>query len=137
MRSVRVEYSFWTKGSKHHHTLVSRDFLELPSVPDCAFEHGQPLSEFGYGQISFALGLHENQREQIHTVLASLSEYSLLRPYGARAGLSAPRCDLSGWYSSAGFCEETLGQWISAFSRFHAISPGWAVSPSVSATESV
>jgi uncharacterized protein len=85
-------------------------------------EHGRPLYEFQYGQISLQSDLHQTQLKQTHSVLMNLSEDSLLRPYRLRVGLPAPGCDLGGWYSSDAFGAETFGQWISALSRYYAIS---------------
>src|SRR5262249_46485096 len=57
---------------------------------------------------------------QTHSILMDLSEDGLLRPFRLRAGLPAPGCDLSGWYTYQ--APTTFGQWISALSRFHAIT---------------
>src|SRR5687768_15608767 len=84
------------------------------SPPDRALEHGRPLREFAYRQVSFQPGLQQAQLEQTHAVLMHLNEDSLLRPFRARAGLPAPGCDLAGWYSSDDFGSETFGQWLSA-----------------------
>jgi DUF1680 family protein len=85
-----------------------------------SFEHGAPLREFQYGQISFQPGLHQAQFEKTHDVLMALSEDSLLRPYRRHVGLAAPGCDLGGWYSAEDFAAETFGQWLSALSRYYA-----------------
>jgi DUF1680 family protein len=90
------------------------------SVPDRAFEHGNPLSEFHYGQVEFQRGLHQAQLEQAHAVLMDMNEDSLLRPFRMAAGLPAPGNDLGGWYSSPVFGPTTFGQWLSALSRYHA-----------------
>ena len=92
------------------------------SAPDRLVEQGNPLREVQYHQVQFASGLHDTQLTQSHAVLMSLNEDSLLRPYRLSAGIAAPGCDLGGWYSSDLFEAETLGQWISALSRYYAIS---------------
>jgi uncharacterized protein len=84
------------------------------------FEHGNPLKEFAYADVHLAPGLHESQLEQTQSILMSLDEDSLLRPYRMAAGLPAPGNDLSGWYSAPRFLGETFGQWISALSRYYA-----------------
>jgi DUF1680 family protein len=89
---------------------------------DRAFEHGQALREFGYGSVSIQSSLHTQQLGNAHTVLMGLSEDSLLRPFRKAAGLAAPGCDLGGWYSAREFEAETFGQWISALSRYYAIT---------------
>jgi len=91
-------------------------------VPSRSFEHGRPLQQFRYGQIQFQPGIHQAQLEQTHAVLMGLSESGLLKPYRRRVGLPAPGCDLAGWYSSDVFAAETFGQWISAMSRYYAIT---------------
>jgi hypothetical protein len=86
-------------------------------------EHGQALSEFTYGQVSLAEGLHESQLAHTYSVLMSLDEDSLLRPFRFRAGLPAPGEELGGWYSSEGFSPgHAFGQWLSGLSRCFAIT---------------
>jgi DUF1680 family protein len=107
---------------------ISRGRTELTKVggraePRREFEHGAPLSEFGYRDVSLERGVHESQLAQTHGVLMSLDEDSLLRPFRFRANLPAPGFELGGWYSShqtnAG---HSFGQWISALSRYYAIT---------------
>src|ERR1700749_1078673 len=86
------------------------------SAVDRRLELGNPLREFGYGQISLRPGLQQTQLDVTHEVLMNLSEDSLLRPFRLRAGLRAPGCDLGGWYSTNAYGAETFGQWISALS---------------------
>jgi uncharacterized protein len=68
--------------------------------PARTFEHGDPLREFGYGDVHFAPGPHRSQLEQTHTILVQMNEDSLLRPFRMAAGLPAPGSDLGGWYSA-------------------------------------
>jgi DUF1680 family protein len=104
-------------------SLASRETALAKTVgPARSFEHGEPLEEFRYDQVQFAPGLQETQLEQTHSVLMSLNEDSLLRPYRLSANLPGPGCDLGGWYSSEEFEAETFGQWISALSRHYAIT---------------
>lgn len=95
-----------------------------PSGPKRQFEHGNPLLEPGYGQVQFEPGLHQAQLEQTHSILMALDNDSLLRPFRLAAGLPAPGSDLGGWYSTGwgSFGPTTFGQWISALSRYYAIS---------------
>jgi len=109
-------------------TMASRKAWSSTSKSDRDFEHGDPLREFNYGQIEFRPGLHQTQLEQTHKVLMSLDEDSLLRPFRFYSGLPAPGFDLGGWYSSADNGDgpsvpgHTFGQWISALSRYYAIT---------------
>ena len=80
------------------------------------------MQEFNYSQVAFSAGLHESQLNQTHGVLMNLSEDSLLKPFRLRANLPAPGCDLPGWYSDSISAGETFGQWISALSRYYAIT---------------
>lgn len=96
------------------------------------------LSEFDYGSIQFADGLHQRQLDDTMTVLLNLSEDSLLKPFRLRAGQSAPGADMGGWYDEDpaynldtgyehGFAPgHSFGQWISAFARAYAIHGGAA-----------
>lgn len=92
-------------------------------------EFGNPLHEFRYGQVEFQPGLHQEQLEQTHAILMGMDEESLLRPFRMAAGLPAPGRDLGGWYSATQgraitgpTGPETFGQWISALSRYHAMT---------------
>jgi DUF1680 family protein len=93
-----------------------------PTQPDRVFEHGNPLHEIGYGDVVFAPGLHQAQLDQTHAVLVNMNEDSLLRPFRLAAQLPAPGSDLGGWYSDFEFGPETFGQWISALSRYYAVT---------------
>lgn len=86
-------------------------------------EYGEPLGEFHYGQVRFEDGPHQRQLTETLSVLQGMSEESLLRPFRARAGFDAPGVELGGWYSSDSFVPgHSFGQWLSALSRYHAIS---------------
>src|SRR5450631_2272050 len=91
------------------------------------------LKEFGYGDVSLAPGLAQTQFEQTQSVLLSLNEDSLLKPWRLRAGLPAPGPDLGGWYDEVplfktesgghGFAPaHCFGQWLSALARGFAAS---------------
>lgn len=91
------------------------------STPTRSFEHGDPLSEFGYGDVQFALGPHQAQLEQTHAILMGLDEDGLFRPFRMAAGLPAPGRDLGGWHSWPDhFGPESFGHWMSALSRYYA-----------------
>jgi DUF1680 family protein len=92
-----------------------------------------PLSEFGYGDVTISSLLHEAQLSNTHDVLMNLNEDSLLKPFRQMSGQAAPGADLGGWYNydpnfdwhkdDAGFAPgATFGQWISALSRYYAIT---------------
>jgi len=85
---------------------------------------GDPvLEELPYGQVQWAPGPFERQFRQNHRLLASLDEDSLLRPFRLRAGHPAPGNDMGGWYDADAFAPgATFGQWVSALSRYHALS---------------
>jgi hypothetical protein len=92
-----------------------------------------PLKEFSYGDVDLAPGLPQTQFDRTQSVLLSLNEDSLLKPWRLRAGLSAPGPDLGGWYDELplhktesgghGFAPaHCFGQWISALSRGYAVN---------------
>ena len=94
----------------------------------------QPLRAFGYGEVTLADGLHEQQRQATHTLLMTLSEDSLLKPLRQMSGQAAPGADLGGWYHydphydtslplHEGYAPAaTFGQWVSALARNYAIT---------------
>lgn len=90
------------------------------------------LEEFNYADVTLAPGRAQAQFEQTQSVLMSLNEDSLLKPWRLRAGLPAPGPDLGGWYDEVpltktpsgghGFAPaHSFGQWISALSRGYAV----------------
>src|SRR4051812_16136681 len=93
----------------------------------------EPLKEFSYSDVELAPGLAQTQFEQTQSVLMSLNEDSLLKPWRLRAGLPAPGPDLGGWYDELplqktesgghGFAPaHCFGQWISALARGYAVN---------------
>ncbi|HEX4170037.1 MAG TPA: beta-L-arabinofuranosidase domain-containing protein [Bryobacteraceae bacterium] len=91
------------------------------------------LNEFGYGDVQLAPGPLQQQFENTQSVLLSLNEDSLLKPFRLRAGLPAPGPDLGGWYDEVpldktesgghGFAPaHCFGQWISALARGYAVN---------------
>jgi hypothetical protein len=91
------------------------------------------LEEFGYGDVTLHSALHEQQLQQTHDLLMSLSEDSLLKPFRQMVGQAAPGNDLGGWYQydannrdhlfEIGFAPGcTFGQWVSALARSYAIN---------------
>jgi DUF1680 family protein len=125
-------------------TLSRRDFARLTAgvvVSGCAapcagVARGSttpPLVEVPYGDVSLDSAPHQRQLANTHEVLMSLSEDSLLKPFRQMAGQRAPGEDLGGWYNydpdfdwrrdDAGFAPgATFGQWVSALSRYQAIT---------------
>ncbi|HEX4019843.1 MAG TPA: beta-L-arabinofuranosidase domain-containing protein [Acidobacteriaceae bacterium] len=108
-----------------------RSFLQSASLATAALychpwllastEEPPPLSEFGYSDVELAPGLAQTQFEQTQSVLLSLNNDSLLKPWRLRAGLPAPGPDLGGWYD--GFAPaHSFGQWVSALSRGYAVT---------------
>lgn len=108
--------------------------LALSSHPQL-FAEGDPpefLKEFGYADVALHPGLAQAQFQNTQSVLLSLNEDSLLKPWRLRAGLPAPGPDLGGWYDEVqpqietasgghGFAPaHSFGQWIAALSRGYA-----------------
>jgi hypothetical protein len=125
-------------------TLSRRDFARLMAglltsggaTPCAGAAHGTttpPLAEIPYGDVTVDSAPHQAQLANTHEVLMSLSEDSLLKPFRQMAGQPAPGEDLGGWYNydpdfdwhrdDAGFAPgATFGQWVSALSRYFAIT---------------
>ena len=98
----------------------------------------RPLAEFGYGDVTITSELHERQLHETHKVLMGLNEDGLMKPFREMIGQPAPGPDLGGWYRydpkydwhtfDAGFAPTaTFGQWVSALSRYFAITGNPAV----------
>ncbi|HME39243.1 MAG TPA: beta-L-arabinofuranosidase domain-containing protein [Steroidobacteraceae bacterium] len=82
-----------------------------------------PLCELEYGQVQFGAGPLYGQARENHRLVLGLDEDALLRPFRARAGQHAPGPELGGWYGTNAFAPgATFGQWMSALSRYHAIT---------------
>jgi len=92
-----------------------------------------PLQEFGYRDVVLHSALHEKQLQETQSLLMSLSDDSLMKPFRAMIGKPAPGEDLGGWYRydpnydwhtfDAGFAPSaTFGQWVSALARGYAIT---------------
>lgn len=63
----------------------------------------------------------KRQYDHLHRHYLGLNEDRLMKVYRQKAGLPAPGDDMGGWYDADGFVPgHTLGQYISALSRFHA-----------------
>src|SRR5438094_976460 len=93
------------------------------SERDRTFEYGDALEEFPYSAVGFQPGPHQRQLDQTHGILMELNEDSLLRPFRFLADLPAPGFELGGWYSSDDRDPgHSFGQWISALSRYYAIT---------------
>jgi uncharacterized protein len=86
-------------------------------------EAAAPLSQMNYRQMRLAPGPLQSQAQQNHALLLNMDEDALLRPFRVRAGLAAPGHDMGGWYDTYAFAPgATFGQWISALSRYYAIT---------------
>jgi len=92
-----------------------------------------PLESFAYSDATFEAGLHHQQLMDTHSVLMGLDEDGLMKPFRTMSGKPAVGDDLGGWYmykpdydyrqDSAGLCPGgTFGQWVSALSRYQAIT---------------
>src|SRR5215813_7491275 len=93
----------------------------------------EPLTEFGYGDVTITSELHERQLHETQATLMELSEDGLLKPFRQMIGKPAPGPDLGGWYHydpdydwhtfEAGFAPAcTFGQWVSALARVYAVT---------------
>lgn len=92
-----------------------------------------PLNELRYAQVQFAAGPMQRQASENHSLVLNLDEDALLRPFRLRAGLPAPGQELGGWYNTYGFAPgATFGQWMSALSRYYAITGDSATRDKVS-----
>jgi uncharacterized protein len=97
--------------------LAASNTADAPASPPSA------LSELAYGQVRFGAGPLERQARENHRLVLGLDEDALLRPFRVRAGLSAPGQELGGWYDTYAFAPgATFGQWMSALSRYYAIT---------------
>ena len=82
-----------------------------------------PLSELDYGQVHLSAGPLERQARENHRLVLGLDEDALLRPFRLRAAQRAPGHELGGWYDTYAFAPgATFGQWMSALSRYYAIT---------------
>jgi DUF1680 family protein len=93
------------------------------AAPDAPDAPSAPLSELAYWQVRLSAGPLERQARENHRLVLGLDEDALLRPFRVRAGLRAPGQELGGWYDTYAFAPgATFGQWMSALSRYYAIS---------------
>jgi DUF1680 family protein len=82
-----------------------------------------PLSELAFGQVRFGPSPLDRQARENHRMVLGFDEDSLLRPFRVRAGQPAPGHELGGWYDTYAFAPgATFGQWLSALSRYYAIT---------------
>ena len=82
-----------------------------------------PLTPFDYKDVTFNPGIHDVQLHQTHAVLMNLTDDRLLKPFRVRSGQPAPGEDMGGWYDAYAFCAgHSFGQWLSALSRYYAIT---------------
>ncbi len=125
-------------GKKQESALSRRRFLEsgaltigyavcAEAAPAALFGQGPMentlLRECDYGDVVFLPGVPDAQLEQTHGVLMNLSDEELLKPFRVRAGVAAPGPDMGGWYDAYAFAPgHSFGQWISALSRYYAIT---------------
>ncbi len=83
----------------------------------------RPLQEFSYADVVFLPGAEDALLEQTHAVLMGLSDDRLLKPFRVRAGVAAPGADMGGWYDAYAYAPgHSFGQWLSALSRYYAIT---------------
>src|SRR5258708_9913449 len=74
-----------------------------------------PLTELAYGQARFRAGPLERQARENHSLVLGLDEDALLRPFRARAALTAPGQELGAWYDTYAFTPAaTFGPSMSA-----------------------
>ena len=93
------------------------------TAPEAAHAPPAALSELTYGQVRLGDGPLQRQARENHRLVLGLDEDALLRPFRVRAGLRAPGQELGGWYDTYAFAPgATFGQWMSALSRYYAIT---------------
>ncbi len=87
------------------------------------------FAPIGYDQVQFVTDAAQSipnpqaQLEQTHSVLMSLEEDGLLYPFRKLSHLPAPGTSLAGWYAIDGYAPgHCFGQWLSALSRYTAIT---------------
>jgi DUF1680 family protein len=87
------------------------------------------FSPLAYDQIQFvtepaqSIPNPQSQLEQTHALLMGLDEDALLFPFRKLSRLPAPGTSLPGWYAIDGYAPgHCFGQWISALSRYTAIT---------------
>ncbi len=89
----------------------------MNAVPD------QVLGQLRHAQVQWLPGPLQRQMRENHDLLISLDEDAMLRPFRLRAGRAAPGLDMGGWYDADAFAPgATFGQWMSALSRYYAIT---------------
>jgi hypothetical protein len=92
---------------------------------------GPPLAQVAYSQVTVTSPLHRAQIENTQTVLAGISDDSLMKPFRMMAGQPAPGVEIGGWYEyladynyktgDAGLSPgASFGQWTSAMARHSA-----------------
>jgi DUF1680 family protein len=103
---------------------VAVDSAKQPAVDATAAAPAAPvLSELDYGQVRLSAGPLDRQARENHRLVLNLDEDALLRPFRVRAGQRAPGHELGGWYDTYALAPgATFGQWMSALSRYHAIT---------------
>ncbi len=83
----------------------------------------QTLKEFAYADVTFLPGAEDAQLVQTHGVLMGLTGDRLLKPFRVRAGVDSPGADMGGWYDAYAYAPgHSFGQWLSALSRYYAIT---------------
>jgi uncharacterized protein len=119
-----------------------REFLHTAGVfaaatllPDGSFaggSAGEPLQQFGYGDVELLEGPLRQQFDTNHAFYSALDEDALLKPFREKAGVAAPGEVMGGWYSWAplsaldarpnnGFAPgHSFGQYLSGLSRDYA-----------------
>lgn len=100
-----------------------RPRLSAAAAPAQAASAGTPLAELPFGQVQFAPGPLARQARDNHRLVLQLDEDALLLPFRLRAGQDAPGREMGGWYSTYAFAPGAqFGQWLSALSRYQAIT---------------
>jgi len=103
---------------------VAVETPKQPALDATAAAIAEPvLAELNYSQVQLSAGPLARQARENHRLVLDLDEDALLRPFRVRAGQGAPGHELGGWYDTYAFAPgATFGQWMSALSRYHAIT---------------
>ena len=106
--------------------LTSRAFAQA-TRPAAATSARQKIRSFSYADVKLLSGPLKDQFDRTFDFFMKLDNERMLKVYRQLSGLAAPGEELAGWYKEDGFCPgHTLGQWMSALSRFSAATGGAA-----------
>lgn len=96
---------------------------KLPYEIGNRFEYpNQKIQSFDYLGVELLDSPLKKQYDATIDFFLSIPNDDLLLQVRQRAGVDADGNIMNGWFSGGGFCGSTFGQWLSAFSRFYAVT---------------